>query len=882
MPKPHRTNSYNMKNVLVWFAALIMVFVSCSDGGEEPTGGEKPVDKASITLDSSVQASGLNFTNEGGEKSVSFSTTADWVISIAKTANGSTWCTPSATSGTKGNATVKFTVAENSLYDNRSVAVTIKAGDASKTFTITQKQKEGFLVTSNKCEVEQAGGTIEVEVKANINYQLELSEAAKSWITPVATRGLTAKKHAFTVASNEELEKREGEIYVKSGDKVETIKVYQAGGPLLLLSKNEYTVSDKGEVISVDIKSNIEFGIIMPEVDWIRDAEATRGASSHTRNFVVEPNEEYDARSSVIVFYDKNSDLKDTLTVKQAQKDAIVLSQKEYVVQYEGGSLNVKLATNVDFEITTPGVDWIYFTGVVNTRGLEEQILGFDVYQNNSEETRTAEIVFTGKDSQLSESVIIRQGAYETFYVMTPGTLQKQLEKEYGTGGVKTLTSLKLSGTINDSDLYYLGILVGNSVYSYDIAVDATKQQAGRLAYLDLSDVVIEGGEISKGHLGYARKLKELKLPKSPTVVGALCPSCKELTNVEINGATELRKTFTNCTSLTSITIPDNVTIISGTFYGCTALSSVTLGKGVKSIGDYAFNGCTALTSIIVPDSVTIIDGGAFYNCTSLTSIVVPDNVTNIGGSAFAGCTALSTVTLGKELTAIGSYAFSGCTSLTSVVNTDKIASIEPYVFYDCSALTSVTIGKEVTKIGSYAFSGCSSLTSVTFLGNKVDTLEDGAFRGCSSLPTLTLPESVTTIGLWAFTGCSSLTSINLPKNVTAIGKEAFNGCSSLTSIVVPDKVAKLEWALFSGCTAMKSATIGSGVTYIDDYVFEDCTSMSTITCLATTPPDTRMSWTFYNMAKNVTLYVPAGCGDAYKKSYDWQDFEDDNIKELE
>ena len=80
----------------------------------------------------------------------------------------------------------------------------------------------------------------------------------------------------------------------------------------------------------------------------------------------------------------------------------------------------------------------------------------------------------------------------------------------------------------------------------------------------------------------------------------------------------------------------------------------------------------------------------------------------------------------------------------------------------------------------------------------------------------------------------------------------------------------------------MKSATIGSGVTYIDDYVFEDCTSMSTITCLATTPPDTRMSWTFQGMAKNVTLYVPAGCGDAYKKSYDWQDFEDDNIKELE
>ena len=50
---------------------------------------------------------------------------------------------------------------------------------------------------------------------------------------------------------------------------------------------------------------------------------------------------------------------------------------------------------------------------------------------------------------------------------------------------------------------------------------------------------------------------------------------------------------------------------------------------------DYtALSNCTGLTSVTIPNSITSIDAFAFSNCTSLTSITIPDSVTSIGSNA--------------------------------------------------------------------------------------------------------------------------------------------------------------------------------------------------------------------------------------------------------
>ena len=393
---------------IVFPLVTILLCLSACSGGDAPTDSTpKPEEnQPEITIESNIVTNGLTFEAKGGEKTINFRTNKEWILNVSTTTSGTTWCSTSGISSNNGNSTVTFVVAENTEYDDRSVSVTIKAGTSSVTFTITQKCADALLVTSNRFDIPQEGASIDVEVKANISYQLEISETAKSWITESKTRALTAQKHTFTVAAHEDYDKREGEIYIKSGDKVETVKIYQAGGGILLLSKNEYAVSDQGETISVDIKSNMEFGVQMPDVDWIHDQASARGSSSHTLKYVVDANETYDTRSAEIIFYDKNSDLKDTLTVVQVQKDAIIISQKEYTINSEGETIEVKLSANVEFEVTMPQVDWI---SKVESRALTEHILYFNIAENTNYDNRNAEIVFTNNDTQLNEKITITQ-----------------------------------------------------------------------------------------------------------------------------------------------------------------------------------------------------------------------------------------------------------------------------------------------------------------------------------------------------------------------------------------------------------------------------------------------------------------------------------------
>ncbi len=100
---------------------------------------------------------------------------------------------------------------------------------------------------------------------------------------------------------------------------------------------------------------------------------------------------------------------------------------------------------------------------------------------------------------------------------------------------------------------------------------------------------------------------------------------------------------FANRKSLTSIVIPDSITMIGPyAFRECTSLTSIVIPNGVSQISSDAFKGCKSLTSLNIPNTVTSIGEGAFYSCESLTSIVIPNSVTSIGLGAFAICKSLT------------------------------------------------------------------------------------------------------------------------------------------------------------------------------------------------------------------------------------------------
>ena len=110
---------------------------------------------------------------------------------------------------------------------------------------------------------------------------------------------------------------------------------------------------------------------------------------------------------------------------------------------------------------------------------------------------------------------------------------------------------------------------------------------------------------------------------------------------------------FYRLIAVPSVTIPDSTEIIdSQAFYQCGSIESIKLGKGVKSIGTFAF-AITSIKNITLPEGLESIDSSAFSQCDMLERIVIPRSVSYIGAAIVdSGCTAFSSLYISPEFRA--------------------------------------------------------------------------------------------------------------------------------------------------------------------------------------------------------------------------------------
>ena len=466
---------------LLYFAAILLAIVACSKDGDDerndnPTPSpDKPKDE--ITISKSL----ISFDEFADEESISFSATADWIAEIINDrADG--WLSVIPQSGTAGDASITIKSKDNDTPDERNASVRIKAGTASKTIAVSQKQKDALTVTSSKFEVEAAGGEVKIVVKANIDFEYAIDESAKDWIKYEGTRAMQTSTLTFLVDENHDTEKREGKIYIQSGEFNEVVTIYQTGSePTIVISKNEYVVSSNSETIAVEVTSNVDVAVEIPaDIDWISE-NITRATSTNTYYFNIQPNEDYDQRSAEIKFTNKENGLSETIIIIQTQKDALVLAKDSYVVNSEGDQIEIEVGHNIDFDIEIAN-DWIT---KVDTRAFVTETVVFNIAKHTGHDSREGTIIFKSKDGKLSQTVKVYQAQEDALIISKKDIV---VSDEGGTISFELHTNVDFK--VSDPDVDWLRAVTtrGLTTHTLHYEVDANSSYNSREAKIVVTD----------------------------------------------------------------------------------------------------------------------------------------------------------------------------------------------------------------------------------------------------------------------------------------------------------------------------------------------------------------------------------------------------------
>ena len=318
--------------------------------------------------------------------------------------------------------------------------------------------------------------------------------------------------------------------------------------------------------------------------------------------------------------------------------------------------------------------------------------------------------------------------------------------------------------------------------------------------------------------------------------------------NIETIG----QEAFSDCTGLTSITIPYGVTTIeTNAFFNCNNLKTFNASySSLQTIGQNVFNSCRSLETVTLPDSLEEIGNYAFRNCENLRNISIPNSLKKIGRGVFSNCDKISYNTykgayyLGNEYNPYYLLVKAKAKDMTTFEMHPETRIIGDYAFYDCVLLSSIDIPNNVISIGYNAFQNCVSLTTVN-IGSSVKNIYSGAFYGCSNIKTLIIPNTVTYLDDGVFSGLSSLITLVTPITTTSstlyfgtlFGSNSYDSSYSANSYYIPTSLQNIYFnkvaenlPIFRNFTSIQTFIVPKGVQRIPSYAFSGCTNLRTVT----------------------------------------------------
>ena len=184
-----------------------------------------------------------------------------------------------------------------------------------------------------------------------------------------------------------------------------------------------------------------------------------------------------------------------------------------------------------------------------------------------------------------------------------------------------------------------------------------------------IKEAVINASATSAYAFADCTNLEKVTFEKSLYLRDYSFQNCTALKEIDLTNVTQIRNEAFAGSGLESVTLPEGLTYYSGSdpellkyyywsiFENCTSLKSVTLPDDMTTIGNSMFQGCSSLTEITLPDSLVRIGNNAFHT-TDLRRIIIPEGVTFIGGDAFYKCKNLDRMSIPSTMTTLTDRCF--------------------------------------------------------------------------------------------------------------------------------------------------------------------------------------------------------------------------------
>ena len=267
-----------------------------------------------------------------------------------------------------------------------------------------QKAPELTLTGSSNIELSVDGSSATITFTANRDWRVSSSD---SWVSVSPSSG-TASDGPVSVTvrcnANTTYDDRTATVTITMEELSQAITVRQPANLGIILPSQSFDLQSDARSIEVEVKSNVEYSV-ETSVDWIKQT-GTKGLTSKTLTFSIEENKTYDPREGKITIKSKVSSVPDqVISVKQAQKDAIIVEKTSYDMPYGGGEIEIKVEANVGFDVT-PDSEWLHH---VSTKALSSSTVLIKVDENETYNARNGKVEITQQNGSIKHTIAINQ-----------------------------------------------------------------------------------------------------------------------------------------------------------------------------------------------------------------------------------------------------------------------------------------------------------------------------------------------------------------------------------------------------------------------------------------------------------------------------------------